>query len=174
MSQTRLSVPPSPTWFEMPEHLVGALPLAFRWGALVGQFTNYPNHSEQSDLETVEIAREEFDEATEYWNSQCRHAFPCPCGRQTLSKRQRKQKLGVPFHRSLCGQSELEHEVNLKRNSYDSEQISDWYFNYDSESDEDDEIFESMQLRRSDSGNLRFNEDYDDFLKQGVLNQIMV
>ena len=54
--------------------------------AMANQILNYPNISLQADSETTEEFQEELSHATHFWNKPCRHPFPCPHGRQTLSK----------------------------------------------------------------------------------------
>ena len=67
----------------------------------------------------------------------------------------------------------LEHEVRQKREDWDSttsSQKSEWYYMSDEEEDEEeDDIYSTMQLERTYSGNLRFNEQYENVLAHGVL-----
>ena len=169
----RLSIPGSPMWAPYLDAHVGDLPMSFKWPALIAQVQAYPNQSGQCDKECADDFQEELAWATHCWNQQCRHRFPCALGRQTLSKKQKKQHLGVPFSPSLCGQCMLEHEVQQKREDWDSttsSQKSEWYYMSDEEEDEEeDEIYSTMQLERTYSGNLRFNEQYENVLAHGVL-----
>jgi len=114
----------------------------------------------------------EFSQTTQVWNTTCCQSFPCPHGRQTLSKKQRKQPLGKSFGQSLCGQCMLNHYVSKKREEMDtvpSEEISEWYFASDNESDTDDEdIYDKMELKRSSLGTLKFTESYLKTLKTGI------
>lgn len=168
----KLSIPNSPYWESHPDVSIRELPKSFKWRAMVNQILHYPNISFQADSETTEEFQEEFSYATHFWNTPCRHPFPCPHGRQTLSKKQRKQPCGKPFGQSLCGLCMLNHFVNEKREEMEllsPEEISEWYFSDDDDSDSDDEdIYDKMQLRRTPSGTLQFTETYLDTLQTGI------
>jgi hypothetical protein len=171
----KLSIPPSPTW-ETPLNIsIGELPKSFKWKALVNKILHYPNISLQSDSETMKEFQEEFSYATKTWNKPCRHPYPCPHGRQTLSKKQKNQKLGIIFGSSLCGICMLNHFVNEKRTEMEilsPEEISEWYFSDSNDEDmsdsEDEDIYDKMQLQRSPSGTLQFTENYLKILNTGV------
>lgn len=171
----KLSVPPSPDWEESSNISIRKLPKLFKWRALVNQMLHYPNISLQADLETTEFFQKAFICATHRWNSQCRHPFPCPHGRQTLSKKQKKQPCGKPFGRSLCGLCILNHYVNEKREEMEilsPEEISEWYFSDSDDEDmsdsDDEDIYDKMQLHRTPSGTLQFTEAYLKTLQTGI------
>ena len=171
----KISIPPSPHWKPHPQVSIRILPKSFKWRAMANQLLRYPNISNQADSETTEEFQEEFMYATQHWNSQCRHPYPCQYGRQTLSKKQRKQSLGKPFGQSLCGHCMLNHFVSQKREEMEAlspEEISAWYFSdsddeYMSDSDDED-IYEKMQLQRSPSGTLQFTKTYLQTLQTGI------
>ena len=171
----KLSIPPSPKWITHPQVSIRILPKSFKWRAMASQLLRYPNISNQADSETTKEFQEEFMYATQHWNSQCRHPYPCQHGRQTLSKKQRKQSLGKPFGQSLCGHCMLNHFVSQKRKEMDAlspEEISAWYFSDSDDedvSDSDDEyIYKKMQLKRSISGTLQFTKTYLQTLQNGI------
>jgi len=171
----KISIPPSPHWKPHPQVSIRILPKLFKWRAMVNQLLNYPNISLQADSETTEEFQEAFMYAIQHWNSQCRHPYPCQHGRQTLSKKQRKQSLGKPFGQSLCGLCMLNHFVSQKREEMEvlsPEEISAWYFSdsddeYMSDSDDED-IYNKMQLQRSPSGTLKFTKPYLQTLQTGI------
>lgn len=168
----KLSIPNSPDWITQPNVSIRILPNLFKWRAMANQILNYPNISLQADSETTEEFQEELSHATHFWNKPCRHPFPCPHGRQTLSKKQRKQSCGKTFGQSLCGLCMLNHFVNQKREEMEllsPEEISEWYFSDDDVSDSDDEdIYNKMQLRRTSSGTLQFTKTYLETLQTGI------
>ena len=168
----KLSIPPSPSWETLLDVSIRELPKKFKWRAMMTRLLHYPNISFQADSETTKDFQEELSYATQFWNTTCRHPFPCPHGRQTLSKKQRKQPCGKPFGQSLCGLCILHHVVNEKRDEMEllsSEDISAWYFSDDDESDSDDEgVYYRMQLRRTPSGTLQFTETYLETLQTGI------
>lgn len=136
------SVPPSPWWN-----------------------SRYPNLSLQHDGESCEIANVKLEDAIEEWNRPCCQQFPCPFGRTELSKRQKKIKLGDVFGKSLCGMVGLTHLVNEKRfemETVPSQEICDWYYDEEAEEEdeEDDNLFDRMELKKSPTGILTFDEKY--------------
>ena len=168
------NVPPSPTWAPYADTSVQDMPTGFKWRALYVRVGTYPNTDRKLDQEDTDEFQETFHDEVSCWRKQCRCMFgTCPWGRQTLSKNQRKQELGVAFSPSLCGQSKLDHLVTEKRAKHDttpSEDICDWY--YSSDDDEDDEesteLYDEMQLRRTNSGTLQFSKPYIMLLENGV------
>jgi len=169
----KLSVPPSPYWEESSDISIRELPKLFRWGAMVNQMLHYSNISLQADSETSEEFQEEFSYAIQFWNKPCHQPFPCPHGRQTLSKRQKKQPCGKHFGQSLCGHCMLNHFVSEKRedmDTYSSQEIADWYFSDDDDSDSEDEdiFYNKMQLQRTASGTLQFTQTYLETLQTGI------
>ena len=63
-----------------------------------------------------------------------------------------------------CGKSNLEHEIAIKlENHYDPSDLLDWYYSSDDECDEEKDLYSKMQLIRTRSGNLKFNEKYEFF-----------
>ena len=171
-----LSVPPSPQWITRPQVSIRTLPKSFKWRAMVNQMLHYPNISLQADSETTEEFQEAFMYAVQYWNSQCRHPYPCKHGRQTLSKKQRKQTLGKSFGQSLCGLCMLNHFVSQKREEMEvlsPQEISTWFFSDSDDEDvsdsDDEDIYEKMQLQRSPSGTLQFTKTYLQTLQTGII-----
>ena len=171
----KLSIPNSPFWESRPDVSIRVLPKSFKWRAMVNQMLHYPNISLQADLETTEDFQKELSYATHLWNTHCRHPFPCPNGRQTLSKKQKKQPCGKHFGRSLCGLCMLNHFVNEKREEMEllsPEEISEWYFSDSDDEDvsdsDDEDIYNKMQLHRTSSGTLQFTETYLETLQTGI------
>jgi len=167
----KLSIPPSPYWEPSSNISIRELPKSLKWRAIVNKILHYPNISLQSDSETTQDFQEEFSYATHLWNTSCRHIFPCPHGRQTLSKKQKKQSCGKPFGQSLCGQCMLNHFVTEKRKEMEilsPEEISEWYFSEDDSDSDDEDIYDKMQLQRSSSGTLQFTENYLKILDAGI------
>ena len=171
----KLSIPNSPFWESRPDVSIRVFPKSFKWRAMANQLLRYPNISNQADSETTEEFQEEFMYATQHWNSQCRHPYPCQHGRQILSKKQRKQSLGKPFGQSLCGHCMLNHFVSQKREEMEvlsPEEISEWYFSDSDDEDisdsDDEDIYDKMQLHRTSSGTLQFTETYLETLQTGI------
>ena len=115
------------------------IPSSPRWN---NESCDYPNKAGQVDYESCLEAREDINSYTISLRKCCECDFGnCEFGRVKLSK---KQLTGCIKGKSLCGLTELEHEINRKR----SEMMSDdyhtstahWY--YDSDEDEEDEEFE--------------------------------
>jgi hypothetical protein len=171
---SKLSIPTSPTWETVSDVSISEIPNSFKWTALVSRVLQYPNIGLQSDSETTEDFQKEFITATLLWKKPCRHIFPCQHGRQNLSNKQKKQKCGIPYNKSLCGQCILNHLVNKKWEEYENttaEDISAWYYDSDDDSeaeDEDEDIYEKMQLRRTPSGTLEFSDTYISTLRNGI------
>lgn len=147
--------PPSPTWAN----------------------SDYPNIAQELDGEDTEIALEELCDAIKYWLKPCCNKFPCLHGRQELSKRQRKKKLGNIFGQSLCGHSKLSHLVTQKRNFIEYTEpsvICDWWYDSDNEEDtEEDELLASrMQITKNSNGDYIHNHNYISYLKNIPTNAI--
>lgn len=134
------------------------IPSSPRWN---DECSDYPNKAGQVDYESCLEAREDINSHTISLRRCCECDFgDCLYGRVKLSK---KQVSGCIKGKSLCGLTELEHEINRKR----SEMMSDdyhtstahWY--YDSDEDEEDEEDESSSYE-SDEDEESVEEDEEE------------
>lgn len=165
----KLSIPNSPSWESSTYVSLCEAPKSHRWRTLISHILQYPNIPLQPDSETMQEFQKKFSQTIQLWKTSCRHSFPCPNGRQTLSKKQRKQPSGKSFGQSLCGQCMLNHYVSQKReemNTIKSEEISEWYFATGNESDSD--IYDKMELQLSPLGTLKFTDSYLKTLQTGI------
>lgn len=133
---------------------------------------NYPNSSQQYDMVSAQEFQEELKETLSEMSKPCCQTFPCKHGRQSLSTRQKKRKLGKVYGKSLCGQAKSLHIVNEKREYMETtepEEIAEWYYTDTEDEDEIDseteELAECMELEFDEKGKLQFSEKYLNYIK---------
>ena len=132
-------------------------PSSPRWN---DQDCEYPNIEGASDYDTCLEWRKEIEEHTISLRKCCECNFgECEFGRKKLSK---KQLSGELKGESLCGITQLEHEVSEKRHGLENtswDEIAEWYY---TDSEEDDDEYEEDDEDEDDEEEDDYEYEEDD------------